>query len=143
MGQSSTNVGQATKAVERILLITHTLDPQLTCARIWSRSVSRIWSLIEARCLGSPSLGLEASDNNQPLDQSEEHESTKEYKATDPTQKISSVMDNEIMPTIEQIKEDSENPVSSYISKIVDPSNGKPWTPQSRQKAVAAVRSLR
>ena len=39
-------------------------------------------------------LGSDANDNNQPLDQSKEHETMKEYKETEPTQKISSVMDN-------------------------------------------------
>ena len=32
--------------------------------------------------------GSDASDNDQSLDQSEEHETTKEYKAMDPTQEI-------------------------------------------------------
>ena len=52
-GQSSKNVGQATKVVERILLIIQTsgLHLQLTYFRIWSESVRQIWSLMEVRCL--------------------------------------------------------------------------------------------
>ena len=43
-------------------------------------------------------------------------------------------MDNEITPpsdTREQVEEDIEGPISRYILKIVDPSTGKPWTPES------------
>ena len=51
-GRSSTNVDQATKAVERILLISHTLNPRWTWLWIWSGIMTRswIWSLMEARC---------------------------------------------------------------------------------------------
>ena len=130
-GSRSTNVGQPTKAVERILLITRTLHPQLTYFRIWSGSMSRIWSLKEVRCLPGcvTFLGSGASDTDQSLDQCGEHEKIKEYKATEPTQKISNVMDNKntlLSDTIKQVEEDFESPVSLYISKIVDLSTGEP-----------------
>ena len=40
--------------------------------------------------------GSDAIDRVQSLDQSEEHKTTKEYKAMDQTQRISRVMDDEI-----------------------------------------------
>ena len=53
----------------------------------------------------------DASDNDKPPDQSEEHEATEKYKAVEPTQQISSVTDNEITQpsdAIKQVKEDIE-----------------------------------
>ena len=80
----------------------------------------------------APSLftlsGSVASDNDQPPDQSEEHETIKEEMATEHAQKISSVIDKETPPsdTIDQFKEDIASQVSGYISKILDLSTGRP-----------------
>ena len=62
--------------------------------------------------------GSGASENDQSSDLWGEHKTTKEYKAIDQTQKISSAMDDEFKPqsvTIEQVEEDIEHPVSRFI----------------------------
>ena len=84
--------------------------------------------------------GSDASDNDKPPDQSEKHAVTRQRRSTRQWSRLSisrvllitrlrcpATPSNKSTKTLRG----NERQVSHYISKIVGPSTGKPWTPES------------